>query len=120
MIGIMFAFLSALITGISLFLQKVSLIKINNWKQAITSPKWLFSISLNLPAFYFFLLALKIERLIIIQPITYASLFVTVLLEIIILKYKMNLYEVSAIVLFLTGALFITDTFCSIFNMICW
>jgi drug/metabolite transporter (DMT)-like permease len=118
--GIIFAFFSSIISGISLFLQKISLIKISNWKEAIRSPKWLFSISLNIPAFYLFLLAIKFERLMIIQPITYASLFVTIILEMMILKYKFNSYEISAIALFLIGALFITDSFCSIFNILCW
>jgi uncharacterized membrane protein len=120
MIGIFFAFLSAIITGISLFLQKMSLIKISNWKQAIKSPKWIFSISLGILAFYFFLFSLKFERLIIIQPIGYASLLVTIILEIYILKEKLELNEILSIILFFIGSLFITNAFCNIFNILCW
>lgn len=119
MIGILLALLSSLITGISMFVQKVSLIKINNWKQAISSPKWLFSLFLTIVSFFFFLLALKLERLIIIQPMTYTSFFIVVILEIFFLKEKLNLYEILAIILFFTGALFITNIFCFPFNIFC-
>ena len=119
MIGILFAFLSAIITGISLFLQKVSLEKISNWKQAIKSPRWLFSVSLAIPAFYIFLFALKFERLIIIQPISYASLLVTIILEISVLKNKLRKNEILSIILFFIGSLLITNAFCDIFNIFC-
>lgn len=117
--GIIFAFLSSVISGISLFLQKMSLKKINNWKQAIKSPKWLFSISITLVSFYFFLLALKLERIIIIQPISYTSLFVTIFLEILVFKEKLDLYEILAIMIFFIGALFVTNAF-YIINIFCW
>ena len=119
MIGIIFAFLSSIISGMSSFLQKISLTKINNCRQAIRSPKWLLSIFLIFISFSFFLLALKFERLIIVQPISYTSLFVIVLCEIFVLKEKFDTYEILAIVLFFIGALFITGTFCSAFNILC-
>ena len=98
MIGIFFAFLSAIISGISSFLQKISLKKINNWKQAIKSSKWLFSVSLVFISFYIFLFALKFERLVIIQPISYTSLFIIIILEVMVLKEKLNKYEILSVI----------------------
>jgi uncharacterized membrane protein len=119
MIGILFAFISSILLGIALFIQKISLIKITKWKQVFKSPKWLLSIFLTFISFCFSLLALKFERLIIIQPISNVSLLVIVLLEIFVLKDKISIYEILSIILFFIGSLFITNTFCNIFNVLC-
>ena len=119
MIGIIFAFLSSIVSGISSFLQKISLKKISNWEQALKSTKWLFSILLILFSFLFFITALKFERLIIIQPITYTSLFVIILLEAYVFKDKLKRYEIVAVILFFVGAIFVTNIPCNALGVFC-
>ena len=107
MLYVLIAIIGSMLFGLSTFLQKKGLISIKKWKDLLHSTRWIIGVLLNVPAFLFYLLALKFERLIIIQPLFYFSTVFVVILEYFFLKEKLKTYDVMAIVLFFIGILFI-------------
>jgi drug/metabolite transporter (DMT)-like permease len=103
MIGIILIIFSAIVTAIGIFLQKIGLKKVKKWKDVIKSYKWMLGYSLFIPGFIFYILALKYERLSIIQPISNFSIIVLVILETIFLNEKIKKHEIFALFLFFTG-----------------
>ena len=107
MIGIILEIISAILTAIGIFLQKIGLKKVKKWKDVLKSHKWIIGYSLFILAFFFYALALKYERISIIQPVGNLSIIFLVILEIMFLKENIKKNEVFALILFFIGVLLI-------------
>ena len=107
MIGIVLEIISAVVSGIGIFLQKLGLEKVKSWKDILKSYKWILGYSLFIPSLILYMIALKYERLSIIQPLSNLSIIVLVILEIMVLKEKIKKQEIFALILFFIGILLI-------------
>jgi uncharacterized membrane protein len=107
MIGIILEIASAILTAAGVLLQKIGLKKVKKWKDVLKSKKWMIGYLLFAPAFILYALALKYERLSIIQPLGNLSLIALVILEIIFLKEKVKKHEFFAFALFFIGVILI-------------
>lgn len=107
MIGILLEIISAILSASGTFLQKVGLQKVKKWKDIIKSKRWIIGYSLFAPSFLFYVLALKYERLSIIQPLGNFSLIVLIMLETVFLNEKIKRHEFIAFALFFAGILLI-------------
>ncbi len=103
MFDIILALLAAIFGGIGLFLQKIGLKKIKKIKNIFFSFKWLSGTLAIVTSFFLYLLALKIGRLVIVQPLINISILILVFLEIVFLKTKIKKYEILALFLFFIG-----------------
>ena len=103
MIALIIVIISTIMSGISLFLQKIGFLTIKKGKKIFFSFKWLLGTVLMLISFFMYLLALKIERIVIIQPLLNISILVLIILEAIFLKTKLKIYEIFSIILFMIG-----------------
>lgn len=103
MISIILALLSAIISALGIFLQKTGLKKVKKWKDVLRSYKWIAGYLLSIPSFFLFILALKYERLSVIQPIGSFSIIFLVILEYIFLKEKIKKSDFIALALFFAG-----------------
>jgi len=97
------ALLAGIFAGFSLFLQKIGLQKVKRWQDTLLSFNWLFGTLLAGVSFIFYLMALRVERIAITQPLVNISVIVLVLLEIKFLKEEIKKYEIIAIMLFFLG-----------------
>jgi len=103
MLGIVLIIISAIISGLSLFLQKIGFLNVKKGKRVFFSFKWILGTSLMTLSYLIYLIALKFERLVITQPLLNISIIVLVMLEAIFLKSKLKKYEIFSIVLFIIG-----------------
>jgi len=105
MLGISLALIAATFSGIALFLQKSGLKKIEKPLDAIKSKEWIIGTVLLLISFIFYISSLRIEKLVIIQPILNFSIIVLIFLESFVSKYKLTKHEMLSLTLFLVGVI---------------
>lgn len=107
MFGVFLTIIAAILIGIGVFLQKISLGKISVWKDIFKSYKWVLGYLICIFSFFLYLLALKYERLSIVQPLVNFSIIILIMLEAIFLKEKIKGREIFVLILFFTGILLI-------------
>ena len=107
MIGILLILLYAIVNSLGIFLQKIGLQKVRSWKDVIKSYKWILGSLLFIPAYFLYVLALKYEKLSVVQTVGNFSILFLVILEIVFLKEKIKKYEIFALTLFFLGILLI-------------
>jgi uncharacterized membrane protein len=107
MIGILLILLYAIVNSLGIFLQKIGLQKVRSWKDVIKSYKWVLGSLFFIPAYFLYVLALKYEKLSVVQTVGNFSILFLVILEIIFLKEKIKRHEFFALTLFFLGILLI-------------
>jgi len=107
MIGILLILLYAIVNSLGIFLQKTGLQKVRSWKDVIKSYKWILGSLLFIPAYFLYVLALKYEKLSVVQTAGNFSILFLVILEIVFLKEKIKRHEIFALMLFFLGILLI-------------
>jgi len=107
MLGVFLTIIAAVLIGIGTFLQKIGLKKVRKWKDIIKSYKWILGYLIFIPAFFLYVLALKYERLSVIQPLMSFSIIFLVIVETIFLKEKIKVSEIFALILFFIGVLLV-------------
>ncbi len=104
MLGIVLTIIFSILASIGIFLQKIGLKKIKKWKDVIRSQKWVLGYLFFIMAFFFYVFALKYERLSIVQPIANFSIIVVLIIfEFVFLKEKIKNREIFALILFFVG-----------------
>lgn len=103
MFDIALSLLAAFISGAGVFLQKKGLVGVKKIKGLLSSIKWMSGTFLLLVSFLIYLLALKVGRLLIVQPLLNMSALFLFLLEVAFLKEKIKINEILALALFLMG-----------------
>jgi drug/metabolite transporter (DMT)-like permease len=104
--GIILAIFSGILVGVSIFLQKMGSNDSSSLVKQLISPKWILGVGIAIVSFVFYLWALSMERISLVQPIINISLIVLIFLEYFIMKIKLNIHSKIAIILFFIGVFF--------------
>jgi uncharacterized membrane protein len=107
MLGILLELVSATLSAVGTILQKEGLQKIKKWKDVLKSRRWILGYAILYSSFIFYVLALKYERLSVIQPIGNFSIIALVILEFVFLKERLKTKEIIALILFFSGILLV-------------
>jgi drug/metabolite transporter (DMT)-like permease len=105
--SILLILLYAIVNASGIFLQKLGLEKVRIWKDTLRSSKWIVGTLLFAPAYFLYVLALKYEKLSIVQTAGNFSILFLVILEFVFLKERIKKHEVFALALFFLGIILI-------------
>ena len=108
--GLLLAVLASLCFGISVAIQKYSLNEIKNFslKQMIKSKKWVSALGIGIVGVVIYLVALNLEPISTVQPLTSLSFIIPIIAGIAFFKEKLEVKKWAFLVLVLAGIVLVT------------
>jgi drug/metabolite transporter (DMT)-like permease len=109
MLGIILAIIAAILFGISTGIQKYSLERISAFsiRKILMNKKWLSSLLVGAVGILFYLVAMRVAELSVVQSVISLTLIVQVLIGFIFFREKMVKIEWLAVIVVIAGVLLI-------------